>query len=201
MNSLSSLMLAVLLAAAPALADKPEQALSLVQSTAAEMQTVLRANQVALRQNPNQLYDLISEIVLPHFDFPTIARWILGRHWSEATPEQRQRFTEEFRTLLVRTYGNALLEYAEENLTYAPLQAEEDAERVTVRSQLQPASGPAIPINYNLHRRNEVWQIYDVNVDGVSLVANYRSSIGSQIGREGLEAVIDQLSERNRRGS
>jgi phospholipid transport system substrate-binding protein len=201
LQSLLTLALMLLRAGGPALANEPDRALELVQDTADRMLVELRENRTELERDPGRIYDLVSEIVLPHFDFEAIARWVMGRYWRQATPEQRQRFTEEFRTLLVRTYARALLEYSGETLSYAPLQAAPDADDVTVRSEVLRPSGPVIPINYRLHHRDDAWKVYDVNVDGVSLVTNYRSSIGSQIGREGLDAVIDQLSERNRSGS
>lgn len=198
LNSLLAASLALALICMPVLANQPERALELIQDTAERMLVELREHRSELESDPGLIYDLVSEIVLPHFDFETIARWVMGRYWRQATPEQRQQFTEEFRTLLVRTYARALLEYSGETLSYAPLQAATDADDVTVRSAVQRASGPDIPINYRLHYRDDAWKVYDVNVDGVSLVTNYRSSLGSQIGREGLDAVIDQLSERNR---
>lgn len=206
LNRLSALALAPALAltltlaltGTPVLANQPDRALELVRDTADRMLVELREHRSELESDPSLIYDLVSEIVLPHFDFESIARWVMGRYWRQASAEQRQRFTEEFRTLLVRTYARALLEYSGETLNYAPMQAAPDADDVTVRSEVQRTSGPAIPINYRLHHRDAGWKVYDVNVDGVSLVTNYRSSIGSQIGREGLDAVIDQLSERNR---
>lgn len=200
LHILLAMALILSLAATPARANDPGRALELVQDTADRMLVELREHRTELENDPGRIYDLVSEIVLPHFDFETIARWVMGRYWREATPEQRQRFTEEFRTLLVRTYARALLEYSGEILNYAPLQAAADADDVTVRSEVQRSSGPSIPINYRLHYRDDAWKVYDVNVDGVSLVTNYRSSLGSQINREGLDAVIDQLSERNRGG-
>lgn len=200
LHILLAMALILSLAGTPARANDPDRALELVQDTADRMLVELREHRTELEDDPGRIYDLVSEIVLPHFDFETIARWVMGRYWREATPEQRQRFTEEFRTLLVRTYARALLEYSGEILNYAPLQAAADADDVTVRSEVQRSSGPSIPINYRLHYRDDAWKVYDVNVDGVSLVTNYRSSLGSQINREGLDAVIDQLSERNRGG-
>ncbi len=200
LHILLAMALILSLAATPARANDPDRALELVQDTAGRMLVELREHRTELEDDPGRIYDLVSEIVLPHFDFETIARWVMGRYWREATPEQRQRFTEEFRTLLVRTYARALLEYSGEILNYAPLQAAADADDVTVRSEVQRSSGPSIPINYRLHYRDDAWKVYDVNVDGVSLVTNYRSSLGSQINREGLDAVIGQLSERNRGG-
>lgn len=185
------------LAVGNAWAANTADAQALVQNTAEQMIQALKAKRDEMQQNPDRIYDLVRDIVVPHFDFETIARWVLGRHWRSATPEQRRQFTEEFRNLMVRTYAKALLDYSDETLDYMPLQAPADAEEVTVRSEVERTQGPAIPINYELHYRNGAWLVYDVNIDGVSLVTNYRSSIGSQIGREGLEAVIAKLKERN----
>ncbi|MDX1606821.1 MAG: ABC transporter substrate-binding protein [Candidatus Competibacterales bacterium] len=199
---IASVLLLGLLVTVQAQAAKPEAALEMVRDTAQQMLEALEANKAELEQDTSRLYELVREIVLPHFDFTTIARWVMGRHWRTASAEQRQAFTEAFRTLLVRTYAKALLEYSDQTLVYQPLQAPADTEEVTVRSEIRRSSGPAIPIHYELHYRDGAWKVYDVAIDGVSLVTNYRSSLGSQIDREGIDSVIQRLRERNaERGS
>ncbi|MDV7393569.1 ABC transporter substrate-binding protein, partial [Arthrospira platensis SPKY1] len=93
-------------------AQPPQQ---VVQDTSARMIEALRNNREILSQDPSRLHGLVNQIILPNFDFNLISRWVLGRAWQQATPEQRRRFAEEFQTLLVRTYSNALLEYVDED--------------------------------------------------------------------------------------
>jgi phospholipid transport system substrate-binding protein len=126
-----------------------------------------------------------------------MSRWVLGKYWRQATSDQRTRFTEEFRTLLVRTYAGALLEYSNEEIRYLPMPAVNNAEDVTVRTEFLPKNGIAIPIDYRMHFLNGAWKVYDVTVDGVSLVTNYRGSFASQIREGGIESVINDLKQRN----
>ncbi len=112
------LLLLVLVNGALWAAVKPPQ--DVIQDTSARMLSALRQNYAALKQDSSQIYGLVDQIVLPNFDFELMSRWVLGRAWQQASPEQRRRFTEEFRTLLVRTYAKALLEYANEDVRVLP---------------------------------------------------------------------------------
>lgn len=110
------LFLLVYCCAIPA-ADSPQD---LVRETSDRMIEALRNNRDQLQKNPAQIYDLVNDIVLPHFDFTVMSRWVLGKYWRQATPDQRERFTDEFRTLMVRTYSQALLEYSNEEIVFPP---------------------------------------------------------------------------------
>ena len=174
---------------------KPPQ--DVVQDTSARMVDVLRKNRATLERDPGQLYALVNQVVLPNFDFELMSRWVLGRAWQQATPEQRRHFTEEFRTLLVRTYAKALLEYADEDIRVLPQPGAADGSEATVRTEVRPRAGQPIQINYSMHLGNEAWKVYDVTVDGVSLVTNYRGTFASQIRASGLDAVIADLRQHN----
>lgn len=176
-------------------AVRPPQ--EIVQDTSARMIDALRANRETLRRDPNRLYGLVDQIVLPNFDFELMSRWVLGRAWQQATPDQRRHFTEEFRTLLVRTYAKALLEYSDEEIRVLPLPNAADGNDVTVRTEVRPKTGQPIQINYSMQLRENAWKVYDVIVDGVSLVTNYRSTFASQIRSSGMDAVIADLRQRN----
>lgn len=175
---------------------------TLVEDTAQRMRTALQANREVLRADPGRLYGLVNQIVLPQFDFELISRWVLGRYWRDATPEQRNQFTAEFRTLLVRSYAGTLLEYADDPLTFPPSpKPAADAKEATVLSELQPKTGSPIRITYSLRLGSDGWKIYDVAVDGVSLVINYRSTFANQIRDSGMEGVIRDLRDRNAKGT
>jgi phospholipid transport system substrate-binding protein len=189
------LLLGSFCGASPA-ASSPQD---LVRQTSDRMIDALQKNRAQLRSNPAQVYDLVNEIVLPHFDFTVMSRWVLGPYWRQASPEQRQRFTDEFRTLMVRTYSQALLEYSNEKIEFLPTPPlKADATDAVVRSEFHPNTGAPIPVNYSLHRMGSGWKIYDVSVDGVSLVTNYRSTFADQIRTQGMDATIDHLARRNR---
>ncbi len=189
--------LALLLGSGSAAAVRPPQ--EVVQETSARMIDALRQNRAALRQDSSRIYELVDQIVLPNFDFELMSRWVLGRAWQQASPEQRRRFTEEFRTLLVRTYAKALLEYSNEEVRVPPQPAASGSE-TTVRTEVQPKTGRPIQINYSMRLGDAGWKVYDVTVDGVSLVTNYRSTFTSQIRNSGLDAVIADLRQRNAQG-
>ena len=178
-------------------AVKPPQ--EVVQETSAQMIDALRKNSATLRQDSSRIYELVDQIVLPNFDFELMSRWVLGRAWQQATPEQRRRFTEEFRTLLVRTYAKALLEYSDEDIRVPPQPSAADGNEATIRTEVRPKTGQSIQINYSMHLNDDVWKVYDVTVDGVSLVTNYRGTFVGQIRDSGIDAVIADLQQRNAR--
>jgi phospholipid transport system substrate-binding protein len=181
--------------AAPAAAMSPRD---MVVDTSQKMLAALKANKEIIKQNPQRVYSLVSEIVLPHFDFTTMSKWVLGKNWRKLSPAQQQRFITEFRTLLVRTYAVSLAAYKDEKLNYLPMQAPAaDAQDVTVRTEVVRGGGATIPINYSLRLINGEWKVYDVVIDGVSLVVNYRTSFASQIREGGVDKLIDQLAARN----
>ena len=182
-----------------ALAANPEpQPLSLLKQTAEQVIAVLNEKHDILARDPAQLYQLVETELLQHFDFPRMSRLALGRFWRSATPDQRQRFVQEFRDLLVRTYAGALLEYHNERILYGPVRGDPQAGDVTVHTEVERPGSVAVPIDYRMHRDDGDWKVYDVMVDGVSLVTNYRSSFGAQIQRFGIERLIEELGERNR---
>lgn len=176
--------------------QSPQQ---IVEQTSAQMIQALHQNSAALRKDSSHIYELVEQIVLPHFDFQLMSRWVLGRAWQTATPEQRQQFSTEFRTLLVRTYAKALLEYSDEEVRVLAQGAIAGDETV-VKTEVRPKTGRPIQINYSMHLGDNGWKVYDVSVEGVSLVTNYRSTFASQMRSNGLDAVIADLRKRNAQG-
>ena len=199
MKWLIGMLLGLTTLAAMAAPVAPASPRDMVIDTSQKMLAALKQDKDLLKQNPQRIYALVSEIVLPHFDFTTMAKWVLGKNWRLLNPDQQQRFTNEFRTLLVRTYAVSLSEYRDQKLNYLPLQAAPGADDVTVRTEVQRGGGPAIPINYSMHLTDGGWKVYDVVIDGVSLVINYRTSFATQINEGGAEKLIEQLAARNQR--
>lgn len=171
----------------------------LVQRTAEEMLTKLRVEKQVIEQHPERIYELVNQIVLPHFDFERMSSWVLGKHWRAATPAQKERFMAEFRTLLVRTYAKSLSEYTDSKISYLPMRPSPQEDQVKVRTEVDQPGGFPIPIDYELRRQGDDWKVIDVTIDGVSLVTNYRSTFASQIRQDGLDKLITVLSERNQR--
>lgn len=146
-----------------------------------------------------RLYAIVEEIVLPHFDFTKMSQRVLGRHWREATEEQRAQFQDAFRDLLVRTYATALSEYRDQSIVYLPMRERGEGGEVSVRTRIEPPGGAPIPIFYEMYPIADKWKVYDVTIDGVSLVINYRSSFSNEIRRNGMDSLITRLAEMNRR--
>jgi phospholipid transport system substrate-binding protein len=169
----------------------------LVRDTSSRMLVALHDEQESINEDSRRLYELVSEIVLPYFDFRRMSQWVLGKNWRKATPEQREMFVEQFRVLLVRTYGSALFEYADEKIIYLPFAAQNDAKTVTVRTEIELPGSTPIPITYSMYRSNAGWKVYDVSISGISLVTNYRSTFGSIIRKDGMDDLISQMTERN----
>ncbi len=149
------------------------------------------------QQDPAKLYALVDQIVLPHFDFGTMTDLALGRYKTKISTEQRRLITNEFRILLVRTYGKALLEYNDQKIIYLPIEGSLESGDVTVRTEIEQKGGFPIPLNYSLKQTGQGWKVYDISVDDISLVTNYRSSFSRQIRKNGIYGLIKTLRERN----
>lgn len=187
--------------AAPVPAAEPVPApQQLVQDTTDRMLTALKDHAAELEQDPAKIFTLVGEIVLPHFDFVRMSAWSLGKHWRGASQEQKRRFVRAFRQMLIRTYAVVLLEYEDQKIEYLPLRGDPASGDVTVRTQVVQSGRAPISINYALWDRNEAWRVYDVSVDGISLVANFRTSFASEIKADGLEALITRLEQLNQKG-
>lgn len=177
-----------------------DAATALVRQTSERMLSTLKARRAEVARQPELIYRLVGEIVVPHFDFQRITQAALGRHWGQATPAQQRGLTEAFQQILVRTYAKALLNYSGQEILYLPLRPGRDAGDVTVATQVQEAGAPPVPINYRLYLKDGAWKVYDVIIDNVSLIANYRSSFANRIRTEGIEGLIQSLNEMNRGG-
>jgi phospholipid transport system substrate-binding protein len=145
-----------------------------------------------------KLVQVIETKVLPHFNFSAMTALAMGQGWGKATPEQKRRLTEEFRTLLVRTYASALSAYSEQKFDFRPLRAKPTDTDVTVNVRvLQPGAQP-VAIDYSMEKTASGWKVYDVMVGGVSLVANYRTEFANSVRASGIDGLIRELQAKNR---
>lgn len=170
---------------------------ALVQETTDKITSVLRTDQDKIKADPGHLLTVVDNIVAPHFDFERMSRWVLGKYWRKAKADEKTRFAQEFRTLLVRTYAKALNDNYDKTIEMLPLRKKKDGKQVIVRTEIQQSAGFPIPINYKMHIKNDAWKIFDVSVDGISLVANYRTSFAREIRKDGLTKLIASLAKRN----
>ncbi len=170
---------------------------ALVKATSDQVLEAIKQNREQLKTDPNLVYRIVDERVLPHFDFEAMSKLVLGVNWRRATPAQQASFAKEFRTLLVRTYAKSLAEYDEQGIRYLPMRPEADPAEATVRTEIQPKAGPSIPVDYRLKKSGTEWKVYDVSIDAVSLVTNYRTTFNQDIQRIGMDGLIKQLQRRN----
>ena len=192
-----SLILIPLLLLNSSLAQAVEAPDVLVKNTTEKMLAAMDEKSKDLEEDPSLIYSLVSEIVLPHFDFVRMSRSVLAKNWKSASREQKLGFVRAFRDLMVRTYAVALLEYTNQKIHVLPVKMKAGDKNVTVRMEVLQNGKPPVIINYRLGLKKKGWKVYDITVDGVSLIANYRTSFAAEIKQQGLDALIARLEKRN----
>lgn len=190
----TTLCLLFVLVGAHAAAPDPAE---VVRTTTDEVLSRVQSERDQLSDDPSKMYSLVSETIFPHFDFGIMSQWVLGKHWTEADDSVRTNFVEQFRRLLVRTYATALLEFSNQEITYPPIEQRGSANTALVKQQVSQPGGGSLPIIYRLHNKTGDWKVFDVSVDGVSLVKTYRASFGSMIKNDGLDGLINSLNAKN----
>lgn len=172
----------------------------LMKDASDKMLKALKDNKQQLEEEPSVIYDLVQEILMPNFDFYKMSKLALGKNWRQANEEQRELFVNEFRLLLVRTYSTAMLEYTDEEIRFLPFHDDLSSKRVKVAMEIIQPAGPSIPMSVSMYQNDESeWKVYDVKIDGISLVTNYRSTFSTQIRNEGIENLIKDLASRNKK--
>lgn len=159
----------------------------------------LVAEKAKIKAHPEFLYDLIQAEIVPYFDFPIIARLVLGKAtWSQATDAQKEEFMREFRTLLVRTYAKALQEYSNEEVVFLPTVTNPGDSMAEIKTEVSgKGNASRTPINYRLHISGEQWKVLDLVVDGISLVNSYKGEYDSIVRKDGLDNLIARMKEKN----
>ncbi|HET7867529.1 MAG TPA: ABC transporter substrate-binding protein [Burkholderiaceae bacterium] len=169
----------------------------MVQKVSTEVIEAVKADKAIQAGDFKKIITLVDEKILPHLNFQRMTSSAVGRYWRQATPEQQKRLQEEFKTLLVRTYAGALTQVKDHNVVMRPMRSKPEDTEVVVRTQIK-GSGEPIQLDYRLEKAEGTWQIYDVNVLGVWLVDNYRSSFAQEISAAGIDGLIAKLTERNK---
>ncbi len=185
-----ALCIPMLAVAAP---TPPEE---LAENTVQTLLDAMEGRRDTLRQNPQELYALVNQELVPLVDMDYMSQLVLGRYWRTATPEQRARFQQAFKSMLVRTYGNALLGFDEERIEYLPVRAEDGADDITFRALVTTDSGDQVPVSLDMHLVDGQWKVYDGSVGNLSFVSNYRSQFNAQIRNGGLESLLTRMEER-----
>jgi phospholipid transport system substrate-binding protein len=192
-------ILATLLAAlVPALASAQESPDALVKRTTDEILTIIKTDKEVASGNSAKVVELAEQKVLPHFDFERMTRLAVGRNWAQATDAQKQALIKEFRTLLVRTYSSSLSQYRNQTIEVKPTKIAPGDKEAVVKTAVIQQGGPPIPIDYAMEKTDSGWKVYDVIIDGASLVTTYRGTFNDQIQKSGIDGLVKTLQDRNR---
>lgn len=171
---------------------------ALVRKVTEEVLSVLRQDKELQGGNRQRAMALIEDKIAPHFDFDRMTGLAVGKSWREADEAQRQAVTKEFRSLLVRTYANALTAYRDQTVSFKP--GNGGGDEATVRSQIEKPGAKPIALDYQLARSDGQWKVFDIAIDNVSLITNYRGNFQAELSKGGLAGLTKSLQERNRRG-
>ncbi len=181
-------------------ASGTDAAASLVRDVSQSMLTILKERRAEIDREPSIIFGLVDQIVVPHFDFEKITQSAVGQYWRQATPEQRKALANGFREVLIRTYAQALLNYSGEDIRYLPVKPGQREATVTVPTEVRERGGPAVPVDYRMYEKNGKWLVYDLVIDNVSLIVNYRGSFNTEIRRDGIDGLIRRLGQMNQKG-
>jgi phospholipid transport system substrate-binding protein len=171
---------------------------ALVRKSIDEVLATIKADKELQNGNPKKVQALVEEKVIPHFDFSRMTRLAVGRSWSKASDAQKEALTREFQSLLVRTYSTSISQYRNQVIEVKPARVAAGDKDTVVKTVVNQPGGQPIPIDYGMERSDRGWKVYDVLVDGVSLVTTYRSSFNDQIQKSGIDGLVKTLSDRNR---
>lgn len=170
----------------------------LAKTTTQEVLSILKTDKELKSGNLNKVYELVEAKVLPHFDFDRMTQLAVGRYWQKATAQQKESLVHEFKNLLVRTYSTSLTAFTNQTVEFKPLALKPEDTDVTVKTEVKQPGGQPIPIDYSMYKTDIGWKVYDVAIDGVSLVINYRASFGNTIRKSGVDGLIATLQAKSR---
>lgn len=190
----AALTVGALLSAPAALAVTPPD--EVVRTASNDLQSDISKNVAKYQSDKNTFYAMVDTRIQQYFDTQYIAQLILARNWQTATPDQRKRFEVAFKNMLIRSYADALLQYHDSvKAEIKPAQMAADAKKATVNSSLMRKDGPPIPLSFDMRLKDgdSGWKVYDIKVENISLVTNFRSQVAAQVKSSSLDAVITKL--------
>ena len=203
-RSLPILALTLALASLPARAEAPAPKdvpgpapQQLIEQTAQQLLDALAKDRDAVRKNPAKAKALVDQYLLPHFDTEYSARLVLGTHWRKATAQQRERFIQAFYQSMLYKYGTALADFTSDKMAILPFRGDLASGRATVRTEVTTDDGTKVPVHYTMRATPNGWKAWDVTIEGISYVRNFREDIGAEVNSKGLEAVIARLEGEN----
>lgn len=177
---------------APARADESPD--TVIRSATESARAQISENIEAYKADKSRFYAMIDEVIVPRFDVQYISQLVLARNYRSATPEQRERFAEAFKTMIVRSYADVLLQYYDDvDIQWAPVRMADDAERASVEAKIMRKEGQPIPIDFRVRKTDSDWKIYDITVENISVVSNFRAQFAQEIKTNGLDSLITKL--------
>jgi len=183
--------------AAETAVDAIEAPVHLLERTSQQVIDILRKDRALLQSEPERIYKIVDQYILPHLDDITMAKLALGKNWKKASKAQKIKFVEEFRNLLVRTYSKSLTEFKDQEIKFFPLKLAADAHKASVKAEVIQPGGPSIPLAYRMRIKNNAWKVYDIKVDGISLVTSYRGTFTQEIRKSGMDGLLKYLRDKN----
>jgi len=171
---------------------------ALVKRTADDVIATIKADKEIQAGNKAKIFELAEEKILPNFNFDKVSRLVLGKNWRRANAEQRAGFKEAFKTLLLHTYATALSKYKDQTIEYKPLRMKKGDKYASVKTLVNQDGGQPIAVNYRLESSTESWKVFDIVIEGVSLVTNYRGQFASEIKANGIDSLIKKLNAKNK---
>jgi phospholipid transport system substrate-binding protein len=175
--------------------DGPDE---LVKKTAEDVLATVKSDKDIQAGDQAKIFALAEEKIVPNFNFDKVSRMVLGKNWTKATPDQKTAFQAEFRTLLIRTYATALSKYRNQTIEYKPFRMVNESTIASVKTQIVQPGGQPIAVDYTLEKQADAWKVYDIVIEGVSLVTNYRGQFSDEIRQNGLDSLIKKLSDKNK---
>ena len=170
----------------------------LARSVTDEVLAIVRADKDIQSGNQKKVLELVEAKVVPHFNFSRMTQLAMGRNWRDASAEQQRRLVEEFRQLLVRTYTSAFTQYRNQSVEYRrPRMAAGDTD-VVVHSLIKQPSGQPVAVDYSMEKTDAGWKVYNVKIEGVSMVENYRNTFNTEVQKSGIDGLIKSLADKNR---
>ncbi|MBS0286207.1 MAG: ABC transporter substrate-binding protein [Proteobacteria bacterium] len=178
---------------------EPEAPDVMLKRVTQEMIGALKEHDKDLRNHPEHIYPIIDRILVPHIDWDAMAHWVVGRNaWARASEQQRARFSKEFKDLLVRTYASTLRAYNNQTIEYLPIRGGiGDKNRVQVSSLIRESGREAIRVNYRVGKQADEWLVYDISIEGVSLLKGFQAQFEQEIQQKGLDSLSDRLHQHN----
>ncbi|KTC94126.1 MlaC/ttg2D family ABC transporter substrate-binding protein [Legionella erythra] len=174
----------------------------MLETAANQILSTLEKNKATLKNNPQVIYRAVEQSLLPNVDVSGMSRSVLGRQaWMKATPSERQQFSEAFTQLVIRTYASPLAEYTDETVKFLPVRGSLEGRFLRVNSLIVRSNGKNIPLSYSLVAKNGQWKIYDLSVEGVSLLQSFRSQFAQALQNSNMQELIKQMRERSKKAA